>query len=305
MLNIKFCPFCKSDKSSNILYRHNHKKNEKINFECTSHNFQNSKKWKPTLYKCNLCKLVFSEYVGVNFQNNYKTVVDNVYLNQMKFKKQTFNLFIKEIRQYLNKSCTVLDIGSYYGVLGKLIQPLVKEYIGLELSKHACKYSKKNFKLNILNQSLNQYAKNSKKFDIIIMTDVIEHLDNPFDLLSLIEKKLNINGKLILTTFNFDSFFSKIMGRHYPWIIPMHKYYFSNTTLKNVLNKNNLNLFNIKNDTRIISFEYLLQKFNILAPYFSIIFNFLLKFDFIKKINIKINLYDLKIYFAVKKKYLH
>lgn len=85
----------------------------------------------------------------------------------------------------------------------------------------------------------------------------------------------------------------------------MHKYYFSNTTLKNVLNKNNLNLFNIKNDTRIISFEYLLQKFNILAPYFSIIFNFLLKFDFIKKINIKINLYDLKIYFAVKKKYLH
>ena len=223
----------------------------------------------------------------------------------MKFKKQTFNLFIKEIRQYLNKSCTVLEIGSYYGVLGKLIQPLVKEYIGLELSKHACKYSKKNFKLNILNQSLNQYAKNSKKFDIIIMTDVIEHLDNPFDLLSLIEKKLNINGKLILTTFNFDSFFSKIMGRHYPWIIPMHKYYFSNTTLKNVLNKNNLNLFNIKNDTRIISFEYLLQKFNILAPYFSIIFNFLLKFDFIKKINIKINLYDLKIYFAVKKKYLH
>ena len=301
MQRLEICPYCKSKDSFNILYKNDHNKEEKINFECTSHNFDNYKQWKPTLYKCKLCSLVFSEHIGVKFEDNYKDVVDYAYLNQFKFKKTSFTLFLEKIKNHLNKNCTVLEIGAYYGVLGKLIQPLVKEYTGLELSKHASDYSKNNSNLNIINQSIEEYSKNNKKYDIIIMTDVIEHLDKPFELLSLIEKSLNKNGKLILSTFNFDSLFSKIMGKNYPWIIPMHKYYFSNTTLKNALTESKLELFDIQNDTRIISLEYLLQKFNILAPSFNFIFNFFLKFNFIKKIQIRINLFDLKIYFAVKK----
>ena len=298
---LEICPYCKSKDSFNILYKNDHNKEEKINFECTSHNFHNYKQWKPTLYKCKLCSLVFSEHIGVKFEDNYKAVVDFAYLNQFKFKKTSFTLFLEKIKNHLNKNCTVLEIGAYYGVLGKLIQPLVKEYTGLELSKHASDYSKNNSNLNIINQSIEEYSKNNKKYDIIIMTDVIEHSDKPFELLSLIEKSLNKNGKLILSTFNFDSLFSKIMGKNYPWIIPMHKYYFSNTTLKNALTESKLELFDIQNDTRIISLEYLLQKFNILAPSFNFIFNFFLKFNFIKKIQVRINLFDLKIYFAVKK----
>ena len=301
MQTLEICPYCKSKDSFNILYKNDHNKEEKINFECTSHNFHNYKQWKPTLYKCKLCSLVFSEHIGVKFEDNYKAVVDFAYLNQFKFKKTSFTLFLEKIKKHLNKNCTVLEIGAYYGVLGKLIQPLVKEYTGLELSKHASDYSKNNSNLNIINQSIEEYSKNNKKYDIIIMTDVIEHLDKPFELLSLIEKSLNKNGKLILSTFNFDSLFSKIMGKNYPWIIPMHKYYFSNTTLKNALTESKLELFDIQNDTRIISLEYLLQKFNILAPSFNFIFNFFLKFNFIKKIQVRINLFDLKIYFAVKK----
>ena len=301
MQTLEICPYCKSKDSFNILYKNDHNKEEKINFECTSHNFHNYKQWKPTLYKCKLCSLVFSEHIGVKFEDNYKAVVDFAYLNQFKFKKTSFTLFLEKIKNHLNKNCTVLEIGAYYGVLGKLIQPLVKEYTGLELSKHASDYSKNNSNLNIINQSIKEYSKNNKKYDIIIMTDVIEHLDKPFELLSLIEKSLNKNGKLILSTFNFDSLFSKIMGKNYPWIIPMHKYYFSNTTLKNALTESKLELFDIQNDTRIISLEYLLQKFNILAPSFNFIFNFFLKFNFIKKIQVRINLFDLKIYFAVKK----
>ena len=301
MQTLEICPYCKSKDSFNILYKNDHNKEEKINFECTSHNFHDYKQWKPTLYKCKLCSLVFSEHIGLKFEDNYKDVVDFGYLNQFKFKKTSFTLFLEKIKNHLNKNCTVLEIGAYYGVLGKLIQPLVKEYTGLELSKHASDYSKNNSNLNIINQSIEEYSKNNKKYDIIIMTDVIEHLDKPFELLSLIEKSLNKNGKLILSTFNFDSLFSKIMGKNYPWIIPMHKYYFSNTTLKNALTESKLELFDIQNDTRIISLEYLLQKFNILAPSFNFIFNFFLKFNFIKKIQVRINLFDLKIYFAVKK----
>ena len=45
------------------------------------------------------------------------------------------------------------------------------------------------------------------------MSDVIEHLDDPFITLNLIEKNLNPNGILIFTTFNMDAFVPRIMGR--------------------------------------------------------------------------------------------
>jgi len=204
------------------------------------------------------------------------------------------------IKSLLNKDHEVLEIGSYYGILGNIIKPNVKDYTGLELSKHAAEYSKKNFGLNIANEPLEEFFKRNNRFDIIIMNDVIEHLDDPFNSLKLIEKNLKSNGILIFTTFNIDSIFAKIMKGKYHWIMPMHKFYFSNSTLKFFLKSNNMNLFKIKTDTRIISFEYLLDKFCVLAPKIDFIFKFLLKFNFLKKMTIKINLLDLNIYFAKK-----
>lgn len=298
---VKKCPYCKDENSVSILYKGNGNKDKSISVECTSHNSQDVEQWKPNLYKCELCKLVFSEFIGVDFASKYVDVIDQSYIDQIEFKKKTFNLFFKKIEKHLNKDIKVLEIGSYYGVLGSLIKPHVKEYVGIELSNHATDYSREIFGLDVICELPEEYLKKNNKYDLIIMSDVIEHLDRPFEVLSLIEKNLNVGGKLILSTFNFDSFFSKVMGRRYPWIIPMHKYYFSNITIKNVLKKYNLFLFDIQNDVRLISAEYLLQKLNILFFPIKFIFNYLLKFELIKKSTIKINLYDLKIYYAYKK----
>jgi 2-polyprenyl-3-methyl-5-hydroxy-6-metoxy-1,4-benzoquinol methylase len=244
--------------------------------------------------------LIFSEYIGVDFEDSYSYVVDKSYINQIKFKTKTFKLFFSKIRQYINQDSDVLEIGSYYGILGNIIKPHVKNYTGLELSRHATQYSKKKFNLNILNQSLTEFLKNRFQFDVVIMTDVIEHLDRPFKILNLIEKNLKPGGILILSTFNIDSIIPRIMRGKYYWIIPQHKYYFSNSTLKYFLNKSNLDLFKIKTDARMISLEYLLNTLIILMPKLTFIFKFFLKFNFLKKLTLKINLLDLNLYFARK-----
>ena len=88
------------------------------------------------------------------------------------------------------------------------------------------------YNLNILTYNAGEYLKTSNNFDIIVMYDVIEHLDNPFQVLNDISKKLNPNGILIFTTMNMDAFVPKLMGRRYPWIIFMHKFYFTNKSIK-------------------------------------------------------------------------
>ena len=64
------------------------------------------------------------------------------------------------------------------------------------------------------------------KGHLIIMADVIEHFSDPFRVLAQINKLLNQNGKLILTTFNIESLYAKITGKNYHWIIPFHMVFF-------------------------------------------------------------------------------
>ena len=294
------CP-CPDNNESVILYKtNNEKETAKFHVGVTNRGGAGVNSLKPTLLKCKKCDLIFSEYTDVDFENAYSHVVDKSYIKQIEFKTRTFELFFSKIKQHLNQNSDVLEIGSYYGVLGNIIKLHVKNYTGLESSKHAVNYSKKNFNLNAINQSLEKFLKNGFQFDVIIMTDVIEHLNNPFEILDLIEKNLKPDGILILSTMNMDSIIPKIMRSKYYWIIPQHTFYFSNSTLKYFLNKSNLNLFKIKTNTRLVSLEYLLNTLIILMPKLAFIFKFFLKFNFLKKLVVKVNLLDLNIYFAKK-----
>jgi 2-polyprenyl-3-methyl-5-hydroxy-6-metoxy-1,4-benzoquinol methylase len=288
------CPYHER-KESLILYKSNEKNDVKLDVKCTSKTHD-----KPTLYKCTSCNLIFSEHIKKNFEEEYSKVEDTKYIEQIPFKEKYFKLFLNRIKPFLKKKSNVLEIGSYYGVLGNLIKPYVDNYTGLELSKHAAEYSKKKYSLNVMNDSLYKFLNKNFLFDVIVMSDVVEHLDDPFRIFNLIEKNLKPDGVLIFTTFNMDALIPKILGRKYHWIMPMHKFYFTDNTIKYSLNNNNMEIINIKKDTRLISVEYLLYKLSILIRAFGFLFKFLLRFDFIKKRTIKINLYDLNIYFVKK-----
>ena len=82
----------------------------------------------------------------------------------------------------------------------------------------------------------------------------------------------------------------------------MHLFYFSNKTLKNICLENNLKIINIKNDSRVVSFYYLLNKLELIFPKLKFLFQYINKIKFLQKININVNLFDLNIYFAKKNK---
>ncbi len=295
--NLKYiCPDTDCNGEPFILYKSKEKQTKNINFNCTTDTY-----FKPDILKCKKCKITYSDLI-YNFKENeldkmYNDVIDEKYISQIKFKDKYFRNLKKKINLHLDENKEILEIGSYYGVFGNILKPTVKSYTGLELSKHGVEYSKNKFNLQIYNETLEQHETRNIKYDVVIMADVIEHFSNPFKMLSIVRKLLKKNGIFIATTFNIDSFYSKIRGYNYHWIIPFHLFFFSNTTMKNIGNKNNLDLFKIKNDPRYVSFGYLLEKLKFIFPRFKIFFNFLIKLKFLNNLPIKVNLGDLNIYF--------
>ena len=295
----KNCYYCKQ--AGDLFIKSSNKKNDNnFNFASTEINTEESE-IKPDLFFCKNCEIIFSEFCDVKFENNYIDVLDLLYIDQIDNKKKYFKNIIKKVSNIINKNDDVMEIGSYYGAFGSEIINHVNSYTGLELSTHASKYSKDKFNLNVVNESIYKYFENNeKKFDIIFMFNVLEHLDDPNAILNLCSKNLKKDGRLICSTMNMDSIFAKVTGRYYPWIIPMHKFYFSNNSVKKFLNKNNLDLKEIITDVRIIGLEYLFLKISQKIPIFKYFYNLLIKFKILKNTSIKFSLFDINIYCAYK-----
>ena len=161
--------------------------------------------------------------------------------------------------------------------------------------------SRKELDLSSKQSIFSFLSNNKKKFDIIFMFDVIEHLDDPKEVVKICSNHLNKNGRLIISTMNMDSFFAKLTGKHYPWIISMHKFYFTDKSIKKLVNSNNLELNKIINDVRIITLEYLFLKISQKITFLKFLYKIILKLKFLKNIKIKFSLFDINIYCAVLK----
>ena len=297
----KNCYYCK--KPSDLYLRSANKNiNNNFNF-ASSEIYIDESELKPNLFFCKNCEIIFSELCDTNLEDNYKDISDPLYIDQIENKKKYFSHLINKISDQIKKNDNVLEIGSYYGAFGSQIKEKVNSYIGVELSSYASKYAKENFNLNIKNQNIYDFFKYSDtKFDVIFMFDVVEHLDDPDLVLKLCAKNLNQNGRLIISTMNMNSLFAKITGKYYQWIIAMHKFYFSDYSMKKFLNKNNLELDKSINDVRIISLEYLFFKLSQKISIFKYLYKFLKNFDSFKNLKIKFSLFDINIYCAYLKK---
>ena len=288
------CPNCHFE-NKKYLYKYKTFKSNEFDLRCTSLQYQ-----KPNLVKCEKCDLIFSELLNLKFENLYEDVEDKLYIDQIPFKKKYFESTLKKIKKYLSKEKDVLEIGSYYGIFGSLISPCVKSYIGLELSRHAVEYAKKEYSLNFINKTIEEYIDEVNSVDVVLMSHVIEHLDKPFDNIESIANKMSKSSVLIFSTYNMDSIIAKVLGKNYQWIMPMHKYYFTKRVLKNILRKYNLEIVETISDTHIISMKYFFIKINAIVPFLRFLTTPLMKIKFFNNLNIKINLGDLDIY-CVKK----
>ena len=78
----------------------------------------------------------------------------------------------------------------------------------------------------------------------------------------------------------------------------MHKYYFTKKILKKIFNEKNLKIVETISDTHIISLKYFFIKLQKILPFLNFLLKPMSKFSFLNKINIRVNLGDLDIYFV-------
>jgi len=142
----------------------------------------------------------------------------------------------------------LLDIGSGPGLFLDFGRKRGWEVKGIEPSKIAADFSRNELGLDIENIFLDRHNANKfSKFDVVTMFEVLEHLNNPIEMINIAKSMLKDNGVLVIVVPNDFNPLQKIARDHLdiePWWIspPHHLNYFDKNSLKDVMENNGLSI---------------------------------------------------------------
>lgn len=152
------------------------------------------------------------------------------------------NLLIKDIIG--EKSGLFLDVGSGEGFAIKFFQDLGWSCTGLDYSLFGVKTHNPDQKNSVIAgdifKNLSEIIKNKKKFNLIWLDNVLEHVIDPFQLMTDLHKILYDNGLLVVEVPNDFSIVQKyLFDKNYIdnefWVCaPDHISYFSKEGLSNL-----------------------------------------------------------------------
>ena len=119
---------------------------------------------------------------------------------------------------------------------------------GIDISKSASDYANKMFGIDVEVADINDYKEN-KKYDLVTITHVLEHVYNPVKALKKANQLLEKDGKLILIVPNIESIGFKIFKNKWLHFYPgRHLYYYSPQTITKLLEKSGFSVLNIIHD---------------------------------------------------------
>ncbi len=176
-------------------------------------------------------------------------------LHQIKRHRMTY--ILDQINNRNIKNLKILDVGCGGGIICEPLARLGAKVTGIDFSpnniKAAILHSKKNkLKIKYICKDVEK-SKIDEKFDIILMFEVLEHLDNWKKTIKNIKNNLDKNGIIIISTIN-RNLISKIFAINIAenilnWIPKgTHDYdkLIKPEELKNTLSKENFHFNNIK-----------------------------------------------------------
>ena len=225
-----------------------------------------------TINQCRIC-LNFSAEHNINVSEFYKknySIISHGNNIKKKFKKiinlgkksdnyHRINRFLKYFKNRNNKKINLLDVGSGLSVFIYELKKRVEwNLFGIEPDINYVKFAKE-MNLKVIHSNLKSKIFKGKKFDIITLNKVVEHVKDPVKFLKIINKLLKLNAEIYIEVPDGQSAAESKNGKFSEEFFVDHINIFSKKSLERLLILSN---FKIK---KLIRLKEKSGKFSLIA----------------------------------------
>jgi 2-polyprenyl-3-methyl-5-hydroxy-6-metoxy-1,4-benzoquinol methylase len=168
-------------------------------------------------------------------------------------KFSSHSLIVEKINKLTPSNKNILDIGCFSGELlnrVRMSQKVSNNYFGADLDNYLSKdFNFIKFILFDFNESNLSKLFDNKKFDIVILGDILEHLVNPWAALNNIQQIIEDSSKILISVpnsghwyFRLKIFFGKIEYTNNGLFDKTHLRFFTKMSSKELVNNSKLEI---------------------------------------------------------------
>lgn len=147
---------------------------------------------------------------------------------------------IAHVRQLVDQPMSLMDFGAGSGSFVRAAIDQGWEATGVERSTAARERAKQFYGVELVER-----IDENQRFDVITMWDVVEHLRDPREVLSMLLGHLSPNGILFIETGNYENWQRVVERDKWGLYLFDHQFYFSPSSLQQVMQSAGFNGFRL------------------------------------------------------------
>lgn len=186
----------------------------------------------------------------ISYENYKDENVANAVRNGNNFVKIERHKLRYNLIKKFKPNGSLFDLGSGWGHFMLTGKMLGYDVYGIEVAEQPYLYSKNDLKLPV--DHIDFFEMNeAKKFDIITMWDVLEHIDKANDVIAKCARITEKNGFIVIQVPQIDSYFAKKHKDNWKMMGLDHVNYFGKKTITQLLAKHGYEVKTIKSSFEI------------------------------------------------------
>lgn len=166
-------------------------------------------------------------------RERYREMVDAAYLSEEAGRRKTGRRLLDLVARYV-PSGSFLDVGSGHGLLLDEARERGYEAVGIEPSAASAAYAREVFGAGVAETPLEEFA-GDDEFDVIVLADVLEHLDDPCAALDRCLELLAPGGVLCVVSPDPSSLTARLFRGRWWGYLPGHTCMLPRRTLLELL----------------------------------------------------------------------